>query len=201
MPGWVLVMATLIAPTWAQAHGGHVPAGLLSGISFLSGFSHPFSGLDHLLAMLGIGLWTSHISQNSGKKVLWQIPGTFIVMMLLGGVLAASGVSIHWVEGGIVLSLIVLGAILATARHFSPEICAAITGGFALFHGITHGAEMPPEAQGLAFASGFAVSSALLQLAGITLGRFESLSRQRLPSRMAGGLISLTGLVMLLIPS
>ncbi|MBB1486354.1 HupE/UreJ family protein [Oceanospirillum sediminis] len=189
----------LLISDYSLAHETYGPGEVFTELSFLSGFSHPFSGLDHLLVMLATGLWATHLSDRNQDASYWKIPAAFIVMMLIGGVLAASGIRFPWAESTVQISMIVTGLLLASATRCSTETGAMIAGVFALFHGIAHGSEMPPETHGMAYASGLALSVALLQLTGITLGRFDSMAWNKLNSRLAGGAIIITGLSIALV--
>lgn len=182
------ILATLafLAPATAMAHSGHEVSG------FLAGLSHPVGGLDHLLAMVAVGLWAARM----GGKAQWTVPAAFVVTMLLGGILAVSGVAVPFVEGGIVLSVIAMGVLLAFAVKFHPAVCAALVAGFALFHGAAHGTEMPLEASGLAYGVGFALATAALHSVGIVLAKASIQIKAELATRIAGGAIAVTGLAM-----
>lgn len=180
--GLTLALLASIGST-AMAHTGHETSGLASG------FGHPIGGLDHLLAMVAVGLWAAHL----GGKALWAVPAAFVGTMLLGGALGASGVQLPYVEQGIVLSVIVLGLCLAGAARFPAALCAALAGVFALFHGVAHGAEMPVSASGISYAAGFAVATALLHLAGIALSKVVTPFNNGLVNRIAGAGIAAAG--------
>jgi urease accessory protein len=181
-----LLAFTLLAPASAMAHTGHEVSG------FMAGLSHPFGGLDHLLAMIAVGLWAARM----GGRALWSVPAAFVITMFVGGALAVSGVTVPFIEGGIVLSVIVMGILLAFAVKFSPAICSVIVASFALFHGAAHGAEMPLAANGLTYAVGFALATAVLHIAGIALAKVSVQVKAELATRIAGGAIAVTGLVM-----
>lgn len=180
------VAAAMLMPATAMAHSGHEVSG------FMAGLSHPVGGLDHLLAMVAVGLWAARM----GGKAQWAVPAAFVVTMLLGGVLAVSGVAVPFVEGGIMLSVIAMGILLAFAVKFSPAVCAALVAGFALFHGAAHGTEMPLEASGLAYGAGFALATAALHGAGIVLAKASMKIKAEMATRIAGGAIAAAGLVM-----
>lgn len=184
----MLLAAALLVPTTAMAHSGHSHE--MSG--FMSGLAHPVGGLDHLLAMVAVGIWAAFM----GGKAQWGVPAAFVVTMLLGGLLAVSGVAVPFVEGGIVLSVIAMGALLAFAVKFHPAVCAALVAGFALFHGAAHGTEMPLEASGLAYGAGFALATAVLHGAGFALSKLCMEFKAELAARVAGGAIAVTGLAM-----
>ncbi|AUH34481.1 HupE/UreJ family protein [Paracoccus tegillarcae] len=157
----ILAIATAVAlPTAALAHPGH-DAG-----SFPGGFAHPFSGADHMLAMIALGLLAAQI----GGRAIWALPLSFVTAMLLGGVSGFAGMPFPAVEPVILASVIVIGA--AAALALRPPLTALI-GMAAIFgaaHGWAHGAEGP--AAGMAvYAMGFAVATALLHGAGLAAGR------------------------------
>lgn len=182
-----LAVLAASAPIAALAHPGHEHT-----TSFMTGFMHPMGGLDHLLAMFAIGLWAASL----GGRAVWAVPMAFVATMLVGGGLAVAGMSVPFAEQGIVLSLIVMGALLVGAARFPVSVCAGIAGLFALFHGAAHGAEMPVNANGLEYALGFAVATALLHVAGIVFG--QALARIQAPvvTRITGSVIAAAGLVM-----
>jgi urease accessory protein len=148
----------LLAPV-AQAHVGNHEIG-----GFLHGLQHPMGGLDHILAMLAVGLWAAQL----GGAALWSLPLAFIGVMVFGGVLGMTGVTMPFVEQGILISDLVLGVIVLAATRLPLAISVSIVGALAIFHGYAHGAEMPKGASGLEYAAGFVCSTALLH--GIGLG-------------------------------
>jgi urease accessory protein len=161
---------------------------------FASGFSHPFGGLDHWLAMVAVGLWAAQM----GGRALWIVPGAFVSLMLFGGMLAMSGFHLPYVEAGILTSVMVLGVLVAAAFKFPLAISAAIVGLFALFHGHAHGAEMSM-AKGMAmgavsYSLGFALATALLHAFGITGGVILQQLNTDKVVRFAGGVIAVGGL-------
>ena len=178
-------IAVMLGPRSAFAHTGVGPAHDL-----LHGLEHPLTGLDHILAMFAVGLWAT----QRGGRVLWLVPLTFVFVMTLGAVLGMSGVSIPFVEQGIVLSVIILGVFVAAAVRLPLPVSACIVGLFALAHGYAHGTEIPSSASGLSYALGFAAATVLLHTAGIGFG----LAMQRVHSsqavRLAGATIALGGL-------
>ncbi|MEX3010541.1 HupE/UreJ family protein [Hoeflea sp. TYP-13] len=157
-----LVAVALVFATVAQAHDGH---GLNA---FHGGFVHPFIGLDHLLAMLAVGLWAS----TRPSSAAWQAPLVFVVMLAAGSILTAGGLTLPLVEPVILLSLMTLGLMMAAARRIPARLGNPIIGAFALFHGAAHGSEAAgavPQA-----LAGLLAASAVLHLAGGCGGRFLS---------------------------
>lgn len=174
-------------PTAALAHTGH---GATSG--FDHGLAHPLSGADHLLAMVLVGLFAWQL----GGRARWLVPASFVTVMALGGIAGAAGLPLPFVETGIALSVVALGAIVAFGAR--PPVAAAmgLVGLFAIFHGYAHGAEMPENAGGLAYATGFLCATALLHGAGLAAGalgeRFGTVT-----IRAAGLLAAVAGSVLL----
>ncbi|SDP63498.1 HupE/UreJ family protein [Phyllobacterium sp. OV277] len=182
----VFSLATLY-PALAYAHVG---VGETSG--FTHGFAHPISGLDHVLAMILVGIFAFQL----GGRALWLVPAAFVGMMAVGGALGVAGITVPFVEFGIALSVIVLGAAVAFEVQAPVAIAAGLVGLFAVFHGHAHGAEMPESAGGLAYAGGFMAATALLHIAGIGIGFAVGKIGQRVGSsvvRLIGGLAALVG--------
>src|SRR5215831_13226401 len=149
--------ALTLIPTAAFAH---------PGIGDAHGFAHPLGGLDHILAMVTVGI----LAWQLGGRALWLVPATFILAMAAGGALGMAGVPVPFVELGVAASVIVLGAVVAFARKAPVAIAVGLVGVFAIFHGHVHAAEMPLDASGGAYAAGFLLATALLHAAGIALG-------------------------------
>lgn len=184
--------AVLIAMTGAAAaHPGHVDAG-----GFALGFLHPLRGLDHVLAMVAVGLYAVLL----GGRALWLVPATFVGVMALGGALGAAGYPLPYTEIGIALSVVMLG--VAVALRVSLPALAAMTlaGVFAVFHGHAHGAEMPQNLSGYEYAAGFLAATALLHGAGIALGlgigKLGELGGRRV-AQATGGAMALAGVALL----
>lgn len=184
---WKFAAAALLAltPALAQAHPGH---GDIRG--FTGGFSHPLSGLDHILAMVAVGLWAAQL----GGRALWAVPASFVGFMVVGGALGMAGVHLPMVETGILVSILVLGLLIAAAVRLPAVAGMGIVGLFALFHGHAHGTELPAAATGVLYACGFIVATALLHACGIALGL---LAQKKLPApaiRWAGAAIVVAGI-------
>jgi urease accessory protein len=183
-----LALATLSGV--ARAHGWHDDG---NGGGFAAGFLHPFSGIDHLLAMLAVGLWSANASPRP-----WLAPLCFATVMIAGAVATGSGVLPGWVPGSaepmIAASVLVLGLLVAWRVQLPAAAGAALVGGFALFHGAAHGAEVSTAAAALA---GLAVATALLHGVGMLMGFALRRARQpwqRVLGGAIGGGIALTGL-------
>ncbi|AQR64090.1 urease accessory protein [Aquaspirillum sp. LM1] len=178
MGKFLLFFPLALASHAALAHSGHDSATLFAG------FSHPLGGLDHLLAMLAIGLWAG----QQGGAARWQAPLSFVLLLALGGALGMAGLALPGVEGGIAASVLVLGLLVAGQARLPRAVGLALAGGFALLHGLAHGAEMPLDGSPLAYAAGFVLASACLHLIGLGV----SLPLQRL-ARALGAAIAVAG--------
>src|SRR6516162_2994492 len=142
----LLAAATaILTPAVAFAHTG---VGNTSG--FIHGFGHPIAGLDHILAMVMVGVFAWQL----GGRALWLVPTTFVVVMAVGGAFGVASVAVPVVEIGIALSVVVLGAIVAFNIKAPVAAAMGLVGFFAIFHGHAHGAEIPEDAGGVAYAAG-----------------------------------------------
>ena len=159
-PTLALALSLMLLANEALAHPGH---GAHS--SFASGFFHPMLGLDHVIAMLAVGLWAARL----GGAAVWALPVVFPFVMALGAVLATMGVALPAVEAGIALSGVVLGLIIVMALRAPVGVAAAIVALFAVFHGHAHGTEAPGDVGVLGYAFGFVAGTGLLHMAGIGL--------------------------------
>jgi urease accessory protein len=185
------ILAIFLAPTAAIAHTG---VGDTSG--FMHGFMHPLGGLDHQLAMILVGIFAYQL----GGRALWLVPLTFVGVMALGGFLGVAGVRVPFIEAGIALSVIVLGAIVAFGARIPVAVAMGIVGLFAIFHGHAHGSEMPLDASGVAYGLGFMLATAILHAVGIGIGFLIGMTSKSLGNnvyRVAGGLASLAGIAIL----
>jgi urease accessory protein len=179
-----LVFVTLcLSAGTAAAHPGHAAAG------FAGGLAHPFMGLDHLLAMVAVGLWAA----QQGGRALWAVPAAFVAAMIAGGVLAWVGLALPHVETGIAVSVLGLGLLIVTQRRAPPAAGMAIAAVFALFHGYAHGLEMPQIASPVPYAAGFVMATLGLHAAGIAAARLGGRA-----TRLAGLGIAASGLAMVL---
>jgi len=183
-----LILLASVSP--ALAHPGYGTTG------FVHGFAHPLGGLDHILAMVAVGLYAAML----GGRALWRVPATFVSVMAFGGVLGVAGYPLPYTEIGIAVSVIVPG--LAVAFRISVPALAAmvLVGVFALFHGHAHGSEMPQDMSGYEYAAGFMLATALLHCAGIGLGLAAGRLAERGGWRVAqaaGGGMALAGVALL----
>ena len=179
----------LFACTPAFAHVGVGPTG-----GFLNGFLHPLGGIDHLCAMLAVGLWAA----QQGKRAVWAVPLAFVAMMGLGGALGMAGVSLPLAEQGIAASVLILGVLVAAAARLPLAAGTLLVAIFAVFHGHAHGAEMPQTASGLAYGAGFVAATALLHASGVALGlSLKKLNKPRV-LRLVGAAVAACGVVLFL---
>jgi urease accessory protein len=183
--------ATALAPAVAFAHAGH---GEHSG--FIHGFMHPIAGLDHILAMVTVGI----LAYQIGGRALWLVPTTFLAIMAAGGLLGVAGVSFYFVEPGIAASVVVLGLIVALAVRPPVALAMALVAVFAVFHGYAHGIEAPLDGSATVYGAGFLVATALLHAFGVAfgmlVGRFAA-SQGQIGYRLAGSAVAVAGLVIL----
>jgi urease accessory protein len=181
----------MLAPDAAFAHPGldHI-----HGV--VSGFVHPFGGIDHVLAMVAIGVFAAQL----GGRAIWLVPLAFVGAMAATGALAMVGYGIPYVETGIAVSVLAIGAAIAVRLHVPTLIAMAAAGLFAIFHGQAHGAEMPPSLSGLGYGLGFVAATALLH--GIGIGGFTLIARPRsqagsIAVRLIGAVAAFAGVMML----
>ncbi len=169
-------IAALVLP---QAALAHEQVGVGGGLA--SGFLHPLTGIDHLIAMVAVGIWGAQL----GAPAIWVLPITFPMVMAIGGVLGILHVPLPLPEVMIALSALILGAAVAVRMRLPFTAAAAIVAVFAIFHGHAHGAELPKSANPLAYGVGFVVATGLLHLCGITIG---TLTRWPAGERLIQGL-------------
>ncbi len=175
----------LLASFSAAAHPGHVEHG------FMSGVLHPLTGADHLLALLAAGIWsmrqrTPQLFGQPSPAAGWLLPAVFLGMMAAGAAAGMLGLRIPGLEGGIALTVVLTGVLIAAAVRMPVWAGALVMGVFAVFHGNAHGLELPQAAS----AAGFMLASAALLAAGRLLGTFAA-------ARWAGGAIAAAGVALL----
>lgn len=179
--------ALLLAfPAWA-----HVQQGQAAG--FLAGLRHPVSGLDHVLAMVAVGLWGAQL----GAPTIWLLPVTFPVVMAFGGFLGLLGIPLPGVEVGIAASGILLGTMVAREARPPPWLAATLVGFFAVFHGHAHGTELPAGGSGLLYSMGFVTATGALHGLGIAIGVVHRWGWGRRALRLAGLLVAAAGICFL----
>jgi urease accessory protein len=182
LPALVLLM---LLPTSAFGHA----EGGTAGAGFLTGFLHPLGGLDHVLAMLAVGMWGAQL----GNPAIWVLPVAFPQVMALGGVAGIVGVPLLGIEFGVTVSVIVLGSMIALDRR--PPLWAAllIASFFAVFHGVAHGAELPGKTGTVAYSAGFVTATGLIHLTGIGIGFVVKLPHGVKMLRAGGSAIAAAG--------
>ena len=169
----------------------HPGVGVAAG--FAAGFLHPLTGPDHMLAMIGVGIWGSQL----GKPGIWVLPVTFPLVMAIGGVLGVRGVLIPGVEIGVAASALALGVMILLAARPPLWVAAALVGVFAIFHGYAHGIELPQAAAPLAFGLGFVLATGMLHVLGIAIGLVHSLPWGSRALRTLGAGIAASGVYFL----
>jgi urease accessory protein len=178
---------TLTASLWPAHAWAHTERGRAEGL--LAGLHHPVSGLDHVLAMVSVGLWGAQL----GAPAVWLLPVTFPMVMAFGGMLGLMGVPLPGIEAAVALSGVALGT--AVLAEWRPPLWAAavLVGFFAVFHGHAHGSELPPGASGLLYSIGFVVATGTLHVVGIGIGTIHRWAWGRAALRVAGGGVALAG--------
>ncbi|HVU16732.1 MAG TPA: HupE/UreJ family protein [Candidatus Didemnitutus sp.] len=179
--------AAFLIPALAWAHPGH--PGHEVEWDFQAGAVHPLSGLDHVLAMVAIGLWAAQL----GGRARWLVPSAFVAMMVAGGVLGRFGGEVPALEQAIAASAVILGLLIALAIRPPVILGMVVAGTFALFHGYAHGAEMPENSSATMYVLGFVAATITLHLVGLGLG----LAASRLPSavsKVAGWAVAACGI-------
>lgn len=182
----VAVIAAIASAFAAGPALAHPEAGVAA--SFAAGFTHPLTGLDHLLAMVAAGFWAA----SSGRAARALAPAAFLAAMAAGAALAIGGFTVPFVEFGIAGSVLLLGLLIACAPRLPAAAVAALVGLFALAHGHAHGVEMPLAASAAIYGAGFAAATALLLGAGLALAAV------RVAPRLAGGGLAAAGLALVM---
>ena len=184
----LLLALPLLAPLIAHAHS---ETGVIGG--FLSGFLHPLSGLDHIAAMVAVGIWGAFL----GAPAMWLLPVIFPLVMAFGGALGILGVPVPGVETAIALSGIVLGLMIVFTVRPPLWVASVLVAFFAIFHGYAHGAELPHAANAFSYAIGFVIATGLLHLGGIAVGLLIRWPWGRVAVRGCGAVIAATGFAFL----
>ena len=182
---WFLVLFFPLA-AWA-----HVESGQAGG--FTSGLLHPVSGLDHVLAMVAVGLWGAQL----GQPAMWLLPVAFPMMMAIGGMLGLIGIPVPGIEIGIAVSGIVLGALILGQMKMPTPAALGIVAFFAIFHGHAHGTELAAGQNAILYSLGFVIATGTLHAAGITLGLVHRWNAGRVALRCAGSIVLAGGLFFL----
>jgi urease accessory protein len=180
------VLAALSSPAFA-----HTTPGQAEG--FATGFLHPLSGLDHVLAMVAVGIWGAQLK----RPAIWVLPVTFPLVMSFGGLLGIRGVPLPGVEIGVAVSAVVLGIVIAFELRPPLWVAGVIVSIFAIFHGHAHGTELPKAASPLTYAAGFVLATGLLHVCGILIGLVDLFPAGAKVLRTAGGFIAVIGAFLL----
>jgi urease accessory protein len=178
----------LLLPAGALAH----TEGGAAGAGFLTGFLHPLRGLDHVLAMLAVGMWGAQL----GNPAIWMLPVAFPQVMALGGVAGILGLPLVGIELGVTVSVLVLGSMIALDRRPPLWVAFLMVSFFAVFHGYAHGAELPGQTGAVAYSAGFVTATGLIHLTGIGIGLVVKLPQGTRLLRAGGGVIAAAGLLL-----
>jgi urease accessory protein len=184
----LILASALLAPATVLAYN---PAGVAGG--FASGFMHPLTGIDHILAMVAVGIWGAQL----GAPAIWALPVAFPLVMSVGGAMGVRGVLLPGVEIGIAASALLLGLMIFSGARPRLVAAALLVSFFAIFHGYTHGTELPRAANPLAYGAGFVLATGLLHVSGIAMGLIHRWPLGARALRLTGGCISLAGLFLL----
>ena len=182
------LLALVLVPAASLAHEETGQA-----VGLLAGLAHPVSGLDHVLAMVAVGLWGAVL----GAPAIWVLPVAFPLVMAVGGLLGLLGIPLPGVEIGIAVSAVVLGAMVLAEARPPLALAAVVVAIFAVFHGHAHGTEVAAGTSALFYSLGFVVATGLLHAAGILIGVLHRWPAGRVLVRAAGGGVGLAGLFFL----
>ena len=187
----IYLSAAAVFLLWASPSLAHVEQG--QAVGFVTGLEHPWSGLDHVLAMIAVGLWGAQL----GNPALWILPVTFPMVMSLRAMMGLLGIPLPGIEIGIALSAILLGAMVLGEVRPKLYIAAILVGFFAIFHGHAHGTELPAGQNGLLYSMGFVIATGVLHGVGITIGTIHCWPAGKLALRGAGAFIAAMGIFFL----
>ncbi len=188
---WVTLLPAAVLLLMHTSAFAHVEQGQAAG--FITGLQHPWSGLDHVLAMIAVGLWGAQL----GNPAMWVLPVIFPMVMSLGAMMGLLGIPLPGIEIGIALSAIFLGAMVVGEVRPKPVIAAVLVGFFAIFHGHAHGTELPVGQSGMLYSMGFVIATGILHGIGITIGLIHRWPPGRLALRCAGAFIAVMGVTFL----
>ena len=186
-PLTLAIPLTMLALALPSAASAHIVRG--EAVGFFSGFEHPISGLDHIVAMVAVGLWGAQL----GRPAIWLLPVTFPLVMAFGGFLGLIGVPLPGSEVAIALSGVCLGAAVLMELRPPLWVAAILVGIFGLFHGYAHGSELPPGENALLYSLGFVMATGLLLACGIAIGVIHRWPWGRLALRGTGAAIMSCG--------
>lgn len=177
---WCIALMSVAFCGIANAHPGH-------GGGLMAGIAHPLFGLDHVLAMVAVGVWAFQL----GGRAKWLVPASFVALMAVAGGVGMAGIGLPMVEIGIAASVLILGLLIAFSVRVTPAIGAGIVALFAIFHGHAHGAEMPLLGSAWQYGIGFVLATAALHGLGLALGK--GLDKQNLVLRATGAMVAASG--------
>jgi len=180
----LMAVAVLCFSGGAEAHTQKGEA-----IGFLTGLQHPISGLDHVLAMISVGLWGAQL----GAPAVWVLPVTFPMVMALGGMIGLMGIPLPGTEFGIAASMIMLGAVVLFEQKPPLWVAGLLVAFSAIFHGHAHGTELPPGQSGLLYSMGFVCATGLLHGVGISIGLLHKWTWGKMFLRFAGAFTTSMG--------
>ena len=189
--GSLIVAFIVLTAMYPETAFAHVDRGQATG--FITGLQHPWSGLDHVLAMIAVGLWGAQL----GNPAMWLLPVTFPMVMSIGALMGLLGFPLPGVEIGIALSAVLLGIMVLQEVRPKLIIAAVLVGFFAIFHGHAHGTELPAGQSGLLYSMGFVMATGCLHGIGITLGLLHRWPAGRIALRIAGAFIAVMGVTFL----
>jgi len=188
---FLYIVLCAIFLSWASPVLAHIQQG--QAVGFVTGLEHPWSGLDHVLAMIAVGLWGAQL----GNPALWILPVTFPMIMAMGAMMGLLGIPLPGIEVGIAVSAILLGAMVLGEVRPKLYIAAVMVGFFAIFHGHAHGTELPPGQSGLLYSMGFVIATGCLHGIGILIGTIHRWPAGKLALRSAGAFIAAMGVFFL----
>lgn len=180
----ILIALNYFLPSVALAH-----IGTETTHGFMAGMLHPLSGLDHLCAMVAVGIWATQL----GQRAIWIVPLTFVSIMTMGSALGFTGIALPYGAQGIVISLLLLGTLIAASAKLPLTASTIIVAAFALCHGHAHGTEMPDTASGLTYGIGFVMTTILIHGVGIMVGLLLQRESRQQFVRYTGAMIALFG--------
>jgi urease accessory protein len=183
LPAGALLLCLAAA---AYAHPDHDGPGIGG---FMAGLLHPFTGMDHLLAMLAVGIWAASL----GRPLVWALPLAFPLLMAAGAALGMAGIALPAIEPGIAASVIVLGLAILTAWRVPAAVALGLVAVFGVLHGFAHGAELPAGADPLAYGAGFLIATLALHAMGLAIGLLQGVPRGALALRAGGAAIAAAG--------
>ncbi len=187
----IYLLAFALYLVWAPSAQAHVEQG--QAVGFITGLEHPWSGLDHVLAMIAVGLWGAQL----GNPAMWVLPIIFPMVMSFGAMMGLLGIPLPGIEVGIAASAILLGGMVLGEVRPKLVVAAILVGVFAIFHGHAHGTELPAGQSGLLYSMGFVIATGVLHGIGIIIGLIHRWPAGKLVLRGAGAFIAAMGMFFL----